>query len=125
MYKATIAIASLLAGIGVCIGVEFLGSAPHNTTKAPKARIYVPEMQVPPLEPASAPELDNSDEANADVIVLDEARIPRQRPKAIPKQPMPTPARELYPCSEWEEVGPKLLKNPDGTVEMRHARSLC
>jgi hypothetical protein len=122
MYKATIATVSLLGTVGVVLGVLSLSSGPH-AARAHRVGPGTFELAPPPLEPASAPELSEANQYSTP-IEFDEARIVR-RPKAPVSRPAATPKRELHPCSEWEDVGPKAVKNPDGTVEMRRARLLC
>lgn len=137
MYKATITIASLLAGIGVFTAVGLLGSGALMGTTATlnpgASELRLAELRPPKLLPAFAPALEVPDRSDANVVYLDEVRVVGLAKKALtqPKKAAPNPKaeppapKELRPCSEWQDVGPRLLKNPDGTVETRYARSLC
>jgi hypothetical protein len=124
MYKAVIAITGLLGGAGAFLGVVLLGSAPSG----PPARLLdlrVSDMHQPPLEPASAPELGDFDSPTVNAVYLNELHVSPRPHRAVTPVEEPAPPRELQPCSDWEEVGPKSLQNQDGTVEMQHARLLC
>jgi hypothetical protein len=122
MHKAMVTLVSLLGSVGVFVAVESLSSAPTGgAARSPETEVS--ELPPPPLEPASAIESSDSLVVDPDVIYFEEVRVPR-RPKA-PATPAAAPKRELRPCSEWEDVGPKSLRAPDGSVEMQRARLLC
>ena len=124
MYKAVIAIVSLLGGGGAFLGIALLGSAPSG----PPARLvdlHVSDMHPPPLEPASAPELGAFDSPMVNAIYLKELHVSPRPHRAVAPVAEPAPPQQLRPCSDWEEVGPKSLQNQDDTVQMQHARLLC
>jgi hypothetical protein len=124
MYKAIVTIASLLGSIGVFVGVEMLDSGSTGaTTRTPNHDVI--EMHPPALEPPTSVDFGDSQITQTNVITIEEVQVPRHPRKAVTPQPVSAPTRELQPCSDWEDVGPKALTNPDGTVEMRRARLLC
>jgi hypothetical protein len=125
MYKATIAIAALLGGVGAFLGVVLLSSGPEGAP-ARMLDLSVSDMRPPPLEPASTPDLGGFDSPMVDAIHLNEVQLSPPPHRAVAPHAVHTATpRELHPCSEWEEVGPKSLQSADGPVEMQHARLLC
>lgn len=124
MSKATVTLVSLFGSVGVFVGVVSLSQTPTGAVlRTPSPEVV--ELRPPPLEPASAPEINGALlEGPSVVITIDEVPVPRQRRKATP-HPAALPERELHPCSEWEDVGPRSLQEPGGPVAMQRARLLC
>lgn len=117
MYKPTVAVVSLVAGIAVTA--------------------HAWQMQHKALPPQASSVPSTVEQENERVSSAASEQVRSAKAPMASEAPLPQKAREpafvshkksarkLSPCSDWRALGPKAIENTDGSVDQRRVRQLC